>query len=253
MKNIGIIGCGWLGSRIAKTLTEKYTVYVTTTSSHKLQHLNEQGFNPSLMNFGKDDVSEDNTQWAVVKHLDTIIITVPFSGKYEHSDELEDKVNRLYSFIGNFQGQMFLMSSTGVYPDIEKEFSENDLSPENVLGEHLVRSKFPQVNILRLAGLMGDDRFLSKYKVSNLQSPVNHIHYADVSLIIKKMIERKSSAKLYNVAAPLHPTKAEVIHNQKGTQYPHESRGNGRIISSQRLISDLDFVFTYPDPKFFHQ
>lgn len=252
MKNIGIIGCGWLGSRIAKILAAKYTIYATTTSVDKIRSLEKEGIIPTLIDFRKDEGSEKIIQWKEISHLDAVIITLPFSEKREDAEQLKIKLNRLHSFTDDFRGQMFFMSSTGVYPDIKKEFFEFDLPSEDVLGENMMKSLFPQINILRLSGLMGDDRLLSRYNVSDLQSPVNHIHYADIAAVIDQMIELKSSGKLYNVTAPHHPTKAEVINRQKNIPYEENNREIGRVISSQKMISELDFVFTYPDPVFFH-
>jgi len=144
------------------------------------------------------------------------------------------------------------MSSTGVYPDAPGEYAEESLSPDEVAGERMIINKYPQANILRLAGLMGDNRLLKNYNVSNLDAPVNHIHYEDICHIIEKMIERGSEGKLYNIAAPKHPSKAQVINTQKNLPFPKEAIGEGKIILSSKLTSELDFIFKYPDPKDFH-
>ncbi len=81
---------------------------------------------------------------------------------------------------------------------------------------------------------------------------VNHIHYADICTVIEKMLENKSHSKVYNVAAPVHPSKEEIINAPKGLPYSGERTTEGRIISSARLISDLNFEFLYPDPRYFH-
>lgn len=67
------------------------------------------------------------------------------------------------------------------------------------------------------------------------------------------MIQKNINGALYNVVAPLHPTKREVIAAQnnlllKDITY-HDKE---RIISSEKLISELNFTFTYPDPVTFH-
>lgn len=248
MKKVGIIGCGWLGYRIAEYLSVQYDVYATTTTPDKIEPLTIKGFKPTIVHFSEDIVLHELKQWEVLTSLDSIIITVPFSEK----DLLRNRLQNLCSFLGDFNGQLFYMSSTSVYPDIEQTFSEEDISSEALFGEGKIKEKYPQVNILRLAGLMGDNRLLRNYKVTNLNFAVNHIHYKDICRVIEIMIERSFNSKLYNVVAPLHPSKSDVINAQKNISYSAHCAINGKKISSSKLIAELDFDFKFPDPRKFH-
>ncbi|MFP7654392.1 Rossmann-fold NAD(P)-binding domain-containing protein [Chryseobacterium proteolyticum] len=252
MKKAGIIGCGWLGSRIATKLSETFEIYTTITSPDKAKHLEKQGFHPYLVNFPDYLLTEKMDQWQIINELDVLIITIPISGKSCCASSLYNRIQNLFSFIEDYDGQIFLMSTTGVYPDHNKEFTEEDVSPDQISGERMIRTRYPQTNILRLAGLMGDDRFLSKYNVSNLNFFVNHIHYNDICSVIEKMIEKQCSSRIYNVVAPLHPTKSEVISIQKNILNTDTAKPEGKKISSARLIAELNFEFEYADPRYFH-
>ncbi|KQT33866.1 hypothetical protein ASG22_17345 [Chryseobacterium sp. Leaf405] len=250
MKKLGIIGCGWLGNHIAERLSDRYEIFATTTTQSKVEGLNSKGFQTTLVDF-PDNISEI-TEWEVAVQLDAIIITVPFSGIKGAQISMKDRQENLLKFLGDYKGQLFLMSSTGVYPQQEKDFTEDDQPTANVESEGFITEKFPQANVLRLAGLMGDQRLLKNYNISQLDQLVNHIHYADICSVVEKMLDNQSQSKVYNVVAPVHPNKEEVINAQKDLPYEGERTTTGRTISPAKLISELNFEFQYPDPRYFH-
>lgn len=254
---IGIIGCGWLGLKIAKHLKQEHDIFVTTTSKTKENHLQDLGLNPTLINFLDSDIIENHNYWERLHEIDSLIITVPFS-KRTSITLLKNRFSNLSLFIDNFDKQVFLMSSIGIYPQTDIEitettFTEKDLNPSILFVERFMRERYPQINILRLGGLMGANRVFSNYKVSNLNQVVNHVHYVDICNIIEKMIALKISNKTYNVVAPLHPTKSAVISYQKGDKAHEEIDDSfGRRVQSDKLQTELEYRFTYPNPITFH-
>lgn len=251
MKKIGIIGCGWLGNHIAERLSNQYEIFATTTTESNIEHLQSKGYHTTLVNF-PNELNPEMKEWNAAKKLDAIIISVPFSGIRGAQIPMNDKRENLLNFLGDFKGQLFLTSSTGVYPETEKDFTEDDKPAQEVESESFILDKFPQTNILRLAGLMGDQRLLKNYNISNLDLLVNHIHYADICSVVEKMLDNHSESKVYNVVAPIHPNKEEVINAQKDLLYEGTRTTVGRTISPNKLIEELDFEFQYPDPRYFH-
>ncbi len=251
MRNLGIIGCGWLGSHIAERLSNRYEIFATTTSESKIEEFKAKGYHPTVVDF-PDHLSEEMKEWEVASQLEAIIITVPFSGIRGAQVSMEGRQKNMLSFLGDYKGQLFLMSSTGVYPQSEKEFTEEDQPAENVSSESFMTNKLPHTNVLRLAGLMGDQRLLKNYNISGLDQLVNHIHYADIVSVVDKMLDIQSQSKVYNVVAPIHPNKEEIINAQKDIPYSGERTTEGRLISPAKLITELDFEFQYPDPRYFH-
>ncbi|MBD3906182.1 NAD(P)-binding domain-containing protein [Chryseobacterium sp. Ch-15] len=251
MKKIGIIGCGWLGTHIAERLSNQYEIFATTTTESKIENLQSKGYHPTLVSF-PNELNPEVKEWEAAKELDAIIISVPFSGIRGAQIPMNDKRENLLNFLGDFKGQLFLISSTGVYPETEKDFSEDDKPAKEVESESFILDKFPQANILRLAGLMGDQRLLKNYNISNLDQLVNHIHYEDICSIVEKMLDNQSESKVYNVVAPVHPNKEEVINAQKDLAFEGTRTTVGRTISPNKLIEELDFEFQYPDPRYFH-
>jgi len=191
-------------------------------------------------------------EWEVASELDAIMVSVPFSGIRGAQISMTEKRQNLLNFLGDYKGQLFYTSSTGVYPQTERDFTEDDAPAKDVESENFILNKFPQTNILRLGGLMGDQRLLKNYNISQLDQLVNHIHYADICLVVEKMLDNKSESKVYNVVAPIHPNKEEVINAQKDLPYDGERTTVGRTISPKRLIDELNFEFQYADPRYFH-
>lgn len=251
MKKLGIIGCGWLATHIAERVSDRYEIFATTTTESKIEDLESKGFNVTLASF-PDEPHPEMKEWEVASQLDAIIISVPFSGLRGAQIPMNDKRQNLLNFLGDYKGQLFLLSSTGVYPETEQDYTESDKPAHEVESESFILERFPQTNILRLAGLMGDQRLLKNYNISNLNQPVNHIHYADICNVVEKMLNNHSQSQVYNLTAPLHPSKEAVINTQKGLPYSGEAFPKGRTISTEKLISELGYEYQYPDPRYFH-
>jgi len=258
VKKIGIIGCGWLGIRISKHLQSQYELYATTTSEEKKSELIAVGIDAVVIRFSDDEVTDPLKNKSKIQEMDAVIITVPFS-KRTPIDQLKTRFENISLFLGEFTKPAFLMSSIGIYPQLNISMDEGYMIEEhlesNLLSiEKLMKSNYPQINILRLAGLMGDNRVFSKYTISDPDQAVNHVHYEDICLIVEKMIIMNISSKTYNVVAPEHPTKQEVINYQKNitTDRLSAEQKAQRIISSKNLESDLGYVYKNPDPKKFN-
>ncbi|MFK8281829.1 Rossmann-fold NAD(P)-binding domain-containing protein [Capnocytophaga cynodegmi] len=247
---IGIIGCGWLGSRLANHLKTNNTIYTTTRSSDKNKFLSTY-FHSFIIDFDDSEVKK----LEILTELDCIIIAIPF-GRHLDSNILNKRLKNICIFIENFEKQLFFTSSVGIYPQINTEVNEDfpcELLDSKLLSvENFLKNQFPQTNILRLGGLMGDDRIFSKYNVSETSQVVNHIHYQDICLIIEKMISLNLQSKLYNVVAPKHPTKQEIINHQKGTKISIDRTPSGKIVLSDRLKTELNYQFLYPNPIYFN-
>lgn len=253
MKNIGIIGCGWLGFHLATHLSEANTIITTTRSEVKKAQLTPLGYKVTVIDFSNSAPST----WDCLDKLDVIIITVPFSKRNDITTLLH-RFSHISQFIKGYNKQLFMMSSTGIYPETalevnETTYTDNLLEPHIIQIENFIKHRFPQVNILRLGGLMGKDRVFSNYNPQSTLQVVNHIHYEDICLIIEQMILQHCTARLYNVVAPLHPTKQEVLLYQKGIPVSEETieQPFGKLVLSTLLQHELNYKFVHPDPNRF--
>lgn len=255
LKQIGLIGCGWLGARVVAHLLPARKVVATTTSEDRLPTLGAAGIEAHLVKFS-DTVPYLGPPAGWVSGCDVLLITVPFS-KRTAPDDLLHKLRNLIAYTGPFDGQVFFMSSIGVYGATDGLLTEDNVPPEELhVGleavENGVRVAYPQANILRLGGLMGDERYLSKYAVREPLEWANHVHYYDVGLVVAEMIRRQTSGKLYNLVAPRHRNKQEILDYQlEGILPVGIATGRGRRISSEKLQRELNYTFALPDPLYF--
>ncbi|TLP76986.1 SDR family oxidoreductase [Maribacter sp. ACAM166] len=263
-KQIGILGCGWLGLPLAEKLhREGYKVSGTTTSEEKLSLLKEKGINSF-----KISISEDVIYGPISEFLDSIsvlIINIPpgLRGKGLKESYI-DKIKLLYTAIKKSNVSLVIfVSSTAVYGAAEGTVTEQTAPlPTSESGMQLVEcenlfrnDQHLKTTIIRFGGLIGPNRhpitMLSKRE--NLvggNAPVNLIHLDDCIGIIKKILEEDHWNELLNAVYPEHPTKKKYYTNEalkRGLTPPiylSEANQSYKLISSCSpfLINEYSFL-----------
>ncbi|QTV05252.1 Rossmann-fold NAD(P)-binding domain-containing protein [Faecalibacter bovis] len=245
MKEVLIIGKGWIGEKLEKQLKNQFKI--TTTKR------NSDAENSISVDFDSAKIiSIDSTKY------DFIIITIPF-GKRNTMEELNFRFDNLIQFIGNYNKNILLLSSTGIYTESNGFISENtfpdaQLNDPYISIENKIKTKFPQASILRLGGIMGNTRYLSKYldlDRESLDEVANHVHYEDILNVIKTCIDNNITNEIYNVVAPQHPTKEEILEYQINHKIIKTETKKGKTISSQKLMNELNYQFLYENPIYF--
>ena len=237
---IAIIGCGWVGERLAKYLVGKnHHVIATTTSPEKIVPLQQVATEVQLLDFNS------TIDFGFLSAVDVAIFSMPISRNAWHQG---------FEKLNNEFPKTILFSSTGIYPQENKVFTEKDtdnLRADILASENLVRKKYPQTNILRFGGLMGDERALKNMfknrTPENPGKPTNYIHYEDILPIVDLFLHSEIKAETYNIVAPEHPSIAEVLNIESENNGDHKQR----IISSEKLIQDFNYTFIHPNPKYF--
>src|SRR5690606_1258505 len=241
---IAIVGCGWVGVRLAAFLEEKnHQVIVTTTTTDKLEYLRLVAPEAYLFDFtNPQEVPELNA-------ADLVIFSMPVAKDSWLEGFRKSKFNTK---------QTVFFSSTGVYPQQNGVFTEDhteNLREDIVKAEETVLAKFPQTTVLRLGGIMGDERSLQNFyrtkSPANPEKKANHIHFEDILQAIDVLITSPRGGETYNLVAPEHPTLGEILKTGPDTTSADSYDNGQRIISSQKLISDFNFKFKHPNPKYF--
>ena len=261
---IGILGCGWLGFPLGKSLLEKgYQVNGSTTSENKLAELGAAGIEPFLIKVLPEEVIGDVSGF--LDDYNTLIIDFP-PGIRNHS--ASDYISSIKGLIDELRASsiknVLFISSISVYEDADSIPVYRDPDSPNATSERgkalavvedLLRAeKSFKTTILRLGGLIGPGRhpinqLAGRQGIANGEAPVNLIHLEDCIGIIMKILFVKSFGGTFNAVFPDHPSKEQYyqkIAKQKGLAMPgFEKNGSkGKIIDSTNIQDLLDYQFT---------
>jgi nucleoside-diphosphate-sugar epimerase len=259
MKEISLLGCGWLGLPLAQKLIEKkFSVKGSTTSESKMDLLQHSGIKPYLIVLGPDKIDGDIAEFL---SSDILIIDIP---PKTSQNSFSAKIRTLLPAIENSPIKKILfVSSISVYGEaigIVDERTVANPDAENgrqlIEAENLLRgTQSFSTTIVRFGGLIGDDRhpvkYLSGKQNNNGDARVNLIHLEDCIKIIFKIIAQKKWGKTYNAVSPFHPTRREY-YQKKATELnlplPIFTDGgdDGKIIRAEKVIVELRYQFEKP-------
>src|SRR5262249_21512680 len=162
-----IIGCGYLGRRVARRwIAAGDTVFALTRSTQRTGEVQASGIVPIV-----GDVT-DPASLAGLPEAETVLYSVGLdraSGKSMREvyvGGLENVVNGVTGKVGRF----LYISSTSVYGQNAGEWVDetSDCRPDSENGkvcleaEQLLRSRISKANVLRLAGIYGPGRLVAR-------------------------------------------------------------------------------------------
>ncbi|MBN8565578.1 MAG: SDR family oxidoreductase [Flavobacteriales bacterium] len=262
MKQISILGCGWLGMPLAKHLLQNgYSIKGSTTTETKLEILKNEGISPFLISLKANELSRNSD--AFLENSEVLIINIPPGLRGNSS---ENFVSKIEIFIPSIEKssvkKVIFVSSTSVYADKNQVVTEETMpNPETESGKQLLisenlllnNSNF-QTTILRFGGLISEDRHPIKFlagrnNVENPEAPINLIHQQDCIQIIQKIIENEVWNTVLNAVAPFHPTRKKYYtekaleQNLAQPQFNENEHSVGKTVSSNKLIQLLNYQF----------
>ena len=273
---ISILGCGWLGLSLAKSLLSKgYEVKGSTTSESKLEVLKNTGISPFQIQLEPHQIIGNIEEF--LKDTDVLIIDIPPGLRREISSSNEmtfvNKVKTLIPFIEKSGIQkVIFVSSISVYGDsynfstsleVTEETKPNpdtESGKQLVIAETLLQSNpHFKTTVIRFGGLLGDDRHPIKFlagrtNVENPDAPVNMIQREDCIGIIEKALDFARDDKwewnqTFNAVAPQHPTRKEYYHKKAQILnlplpiFAENLESKGKIISSKKVETILGYSF----------
>ena len=250
---------------LAIRLAEKgYEVKGSTTAPEKLETLAANGIQPFLLTFNPEAQGDAPGDFLASELL---IVNIPpkveARGEYFHVEQIRHLIRHLEQ---SPVSHLLYVSSTSVYPDLNREVDEAEPLPQpgsnlTLLQAEQLLQALPgiQTTILRCGGLMGYSRIPGRYVAGKKglttgNIPVNYVHRDDVIGVVAEVMQQGAWNTLLNVVAPLHPTRKEVYLQNAAlcglvpAQFTEAGPQPFKVISSQRLSNELNYSLLYPDP-----
>ncbi len=262
-KKVAILGLGWLGLPLAKSLFEKgMEIAGSTTSTEKLMGLLQSRFDVRIIKV-KENTVEGN--WKnFIKGTDVLIINIPPGRLNEIEEDYPRKIQQIATRCDKNLKVIFI-SSTSVYSADDKLVTEitppvpTKKSGKAVLtAERVVQDYFNEnATIIRMAGLYGANRhpgrFLKKNKlVPNPDGAVNLIQLEDCIELITAVIEKDFFGEIINGCSDHHPTrkdfyeKAAFALSIDPPSFDYSQPSIQKIIDNQKSKDKLGMVYRNP-------
>ncbi|WP_395054892.1 SDR family NAD(P)-dependent oxidoreductase [Flavobacterium sp.] len=282
MKKISILGCGWLGLPLAKSLLEKgFLVNGSTTSLDKISVLQDAGINAFQITLplssraqSRDFSNIENSEIdAFLENSEILIINIPPKLRSDYKENFVEKIQTLLPFIKKSSvKKVIFVSSISVYSDDAStalgKTETTITNPETESGKQLVEvenslleNQSFETIILRFGGLIGEDRnpikFLSGRKnVENPDAPINLIHMKDCIGIFEEILKKTEKDNLiwnqiYNAVYPFHPSRKEYYSQKANEQnlalpeFDTSKTSIGKIILSSKIENVLGYKYLY--------
>ena len=269
-KSVGIIGAGWLGEVLAKTLLSRgFSIQTTSQSAERIEHLQESQIPVERFvlpfDFSQDDIASIN-----VFSKEVLVVCIPpqlKKGRTDYPLKIENIVK------GAELGQvkhLILLSTTAIYNGLSGKVSESselayDAEKVAILAE--AENKALAFNgrssILRLAGLIGPNRHPGGFfkRGRTLKDPdvaINLIHQRDVVELVMGLLQSDTCEGVYNGVSNTHMSKGEFYHlasqSLNADEKPIiknnkriEKKVTGKIVIGDKIRTDLQYQFCFDD------
>jgi nucleoside-diphosphate-sugar epimerase len=230
-----IVGCGYLGQRVAQVMREQgWQVSATTRSEDKAAEFAREGVTPIVQDVIRAPVALSTSQHPLPA-ADAVLWAVGFdrtAGQSRHEAWVEGVERVIRRLDPACPPRIFcLVSSVSVYGDrageVVDESSEATPSTESGAAcldmerraRRLLSELFPHTHciVLRLAGIYGPGRLLRKLDQLRDGTPLagdgtewlNLIHVDDAAQVIRHVLQTSSQQPVINVVSPNALTRGQ--------------------------------------------
>jgi len=272
-----ILGCGYVGSQLAKAcLNQGMTIKVTVRNQDTAHQLHQQGIDAVV----NDNPAALDSTW--LKNCDAVLDSIPLSyDEYRKPLETQSSwVKPLLAKLPNLKWAGYL-SATSVYADsggdwideTSTHFSDSPRGDERRKAEQAWLTSTAPAEVFRLAGIYGDKRnIVSKLKAGNYKTVAwqpahysNRIHVDDIVAALMAAMQKPETGRIINLSddepcphVDYVCTLADMINAPKPIVLtPKEAKAqmsaaylsffqDNKRISNQKLHQDLLPKLKYP-------
>ncbi|GAA4355615.1 SDR family oxidoreductase [Hymenobacter saemangeumensis] len=218
-----VLGCGWLGLALARSLVAAgSTVLGTTTTPEQLPVLAAAGIQGYTLRLGADfGPSHEALLLRLLQAADVLVLNVPpraaAAGAYP---TLLRPVHRAVAAAGI--RHVLFVSSTSVYPNEPRLMREHDAMSTRDAASDVLRAEGHFVprygqwlsTVVRLGGLIGPERAPGRFlagrrDLSQGNAPVNLLHLTDAVGVLSSIIQHNIWGHTFNVCSASHPLRRE--------------------------------------------
>jgi nucleoside-diphosphate-sugar epimerase len=274
-----IIGCGYLGGRVARRWAESGShVLATTRRQDRVEPLRQLGAHPVIV-----DVTDPAACWNAIFATHGVPATVFWAVGFDrtsgttHRDVHVDGLRRLLDAVAAVSGagagpRMILSSSTGVWGDAEADVVDETTppSPTRDAGAVLVEAERMLTahpagpgTTLRFAGLYGPARLpriadlrAGRPIAADPETWLNLVHVDDAATAVCLVADALGPRPLY-VVSDGHPIRRRDWYGSlaaaSGSPEPRwdpaapRPRGGDKRVDPGLIVRDLGFTAAYPN------
>lgn len=273
---VAIVGCGYVGTRVAKNLHTKsnYTVTATTTTPQRVSELEGVAHRVAVL-----EGNDKNAMAAVLQEQDAVMLCVGARNPNTYRESYLDTAKTLVSVLKEIPAvkQLIYTGTYSVYGDRQGELVNEDSSvaPANANGEILAETERVllaasspnlQVCILRLGGIYGPERELVKIfrgwagttRPGAGEDATNWVHADDVAGGLIFALENRLQG-IYNLVGDVSLSSRElldrVFENNNlpkaiwNKSVPSNRPYNAKV--SNQKIKDAGYQFVHPEIREF--
>lgn len=265
VKKISILGCGWLGAPLGKSLVAQgYQVAGSVRTEDKKAHVVAQGINPFIVSCEPDGVVCNDPTFF---NCDCLIISLPPGRKTGSVGDYFKRIQILLAYLASFPVKNIIyLSSTSVYSNCNAMVTEDSfLNPDTESGNAILNAENTlkkmygtQLTVLRLAGLIGPGRDPIRFvdRVVDTKSgdtPINLIPQEECIRAVMHVLNNDLWGEVFNVVLEEHPTRSTfygTLAQKRGLaipQFKNMDQEAFKVVSGVKL-KNSGLVYKYKNP-----
>lgn len=262
---VAVIGAGWLGAPLAEKLKSTgKTVLATKRTREDAEHVTFKGIDAFPYLLGDKELPNPLNEC----HLYIINIGAGRS-KFDIDSFQQQMKDLCKQCLNDKSKKLIFVSTTSVYGERVREIKEDsEVEPISAsarahvaIEDFLVENHARQCTILRLAGLIGEDRhpvvyFEGKKDITQAHRVVNLVHRDDAISAIEKIIEKKLWGRVFHLCSIEHPTRRDYYSWAAGQLElvppefldDTEQPATGKKVDATDTLAALDLELKYESP-----